>query len=175
MEETDLAHKRRIGVDLANHEFFQGKNVGKVKKGKLADVMERMGGDPEDLIPPENIIHEEVEDGHIVGVVRTANNAANNYDAYNVFVGRVADGEIVQILPLDSIRTRALITNNDPTNAVYIGKMTSGLGNQDGGYKLPVGSPPLEIATTARVFGTVQTSAGAGARAQISVWIERDE
>jgi hypothetical protein len=161
-EHTDLS-ERHPGVDLARHDFFDTGHIGSHKKKKL-----HVGS----VFPEGPAVDHDVIAGETVPEVRVQDEAANDYDAGTVTVARAADSEVVQLLPRDTQRTRALLVNNG-ASAVLVGKLSSGLG-QGNGFTLAANGGSVEILTTQRVFGCVVSSASANTTCAVSVWSERD-
>jgi hypothetical protein len=161
-EHTDLS-ERHPGVDLARHDFFDAGHIGSHKKKK--PVIGR-------VFPEGRALDHDVIKGETVPEVRTQEEAANDYDSGTVTVARAVDSEVVQLLPRDTARTRALLVNNG-TSAVLVGKLSSGLG-QGNGFTLAANGGSMEILTSQRVFGCVVASATANATCAVSVWSERD-
>lgn len=151
--------------DLARHGFFDGHPFAAQTRRK-PKVEESLFGPPTEDSDAEMVI-----EGRLSKVTRTSSQASEDYDAGTITVGRVADfGEVVQVLPFDSERERAVLQNTG-TATVLIGKMSSGLA-QGNGFTLVAGAS-LEMKTRARVFAVVVSSAPAATTCPISVLIER--
>ena len=164
VEHTDL-HEYRPGVDLAKHDFFTTDSKAYGRKKKHPAIGQ--------VFPEGSAVEHDVIAGETVPVVRTQSEAADDYDAGTVTVARAADSqEVIQLLPRDTKRTRALLVNNG-ASAVQIGKVSSGLGTGNGFTLAPNGGS-VEILTTQRVFGVVVASAVANTVCAVSVWSERD-
>jgi hypothetical protein len=161
-EHTDLTEKHP-GVDLARHDFFDAGHIGSHKK--KPPLVGR-------VFPKGPTVDHDVINGETVPEVRTQEEAANDYDAGTVTVARAADNEVVQLLPRDTARTRALLVNNG-ASAVLVGKLSSGLG-QGNGFTLAANGGSIELLTSQRVYGCVVGSAAVNTTCAVSVWSERD-
>jgi hypothetical protein len=172
--DMDANHFASLGVDLAKHGMFFGRKPipkpGRKPSADIPNVFAKGGG--HDVQTPDYDVN--ITDARIVKDVRTENQGANDFDSGTVVVFRAADStEVSQILPMDTLRTRALILNTG-TSAVIIGKMGGGL-QQGNGFTLPANSAfSLEILTQGRVWACVVPTAPANTTCALSIWIERN-
>lgn len=159
--------QKNPGVDLGQHGFLDTAILyGGKKKGKVADVF-----------PAGDNISNSIINGRLVPEKRVDDDSADDYDAGIVTVSRLADGELVMLLPHDTLRTRAIITNYGLSDIV-IGKIGGGLSSGNG-YILKAGTSTtagqsITTLNKARLFGVVIPTAAALTICTVGVFIERD-
>jgi hypothetical protein len=157
------------GVDLGQHGFLD--------TGILFGGKGRKKGMPNDVFPAGNNISDSIINGRLVPEKRVDDDSADDYDAGIVTVSRAGDGELVMLLPHDTLRTRAIITNYGLFD-IFIGKLGGGLSSGNG-YPLKAGTSTtagqsITTLNKGRLFGVVVPTAAAASICVVGVFIERD-